>query len=93
MRSSSASCVASREARTGGAHGRRAREARTGGATSDESDEGRFFAPDELPATTFPEQVHRLRDALLAQPEALLQVAQRPSSREVAQDRASPEAD
>ena len=38
----------------------------TGGAsaTSEESDDVRFFAPDELPANTFPEHVHRLRDAL-----------------------------
>jgi 8-oxo-dGTP diphosphatase len=66
----------------------------TGGAstTSDESDEVRFFAPDELPANTFPEHVHRLRDALVAQPEALLTVAQGPSSREVARGRAAPEA-
>jgi 8-oxo-dGTP diphosphatase len=66
----------------------------TGGAsaTSDESDDVRFFAPDELPANTFPEHVHRLRDALSVQPEALLKMAQGPSSREVARGRAAPEA-
>jgi 8-oxo-dGTP diphosphatase len=66
----------------------------TGGAlaTSEESDDVRFFAPDELPANTFPEHVHRLRDALVAQPETLLKVAQGPSSREVARGRAAPEA-
>lgn len=53
-------------------------------ATSEESDDVRFFAPNELPANTFPEHVHRLRDALLAQPETLLKVAQGPSSRELA---------
>ena len=47
----------------------------------------RFFAPDDLPANTFPEHVHRLRDALVAQPETLLKVAQGPSSREVARGR------
>jgi ADP-ribose pyrophosphatase YjhB (NUDIX family) len=67
----------------------------TGGtpATSEESDDVRFFAPDELPANTFPEHVHRLRDALVAQPETLLKVAQGPSSREVAHGRAAPETD
>jgi hypothetical protein len=62
----------------------------TGGApaTSEESDDVRFFAPDELPANTFPAQVHRLHDALLAPPKTLLTVAQGPSSREVARGRA-----
>jgi ADP-ribose pyrophosphatase YjhB (NUDIX family) len=53
-------------------------------ATSDESD--------DLPANTFPEHGHRLRDALVAQPETLLKVAQRLSSHAVARGRAAPEA-
>jgi 8-oxo-dGTP diphosphatase len=53
-------------------------------ATSDESDDVCFFAPDELPANTFPEHVHRIRDALRDQPETLLKLAVGPSSRDVA---------
>jgi 8-oxo-dGTP diphosphatase len=66
----------------------------TGGAptTSEESAEVRCFAPDELPANTFPAHVQRLRDALVAQPETLLTVAQGPSSRAVARGRAAPTA-
>jgi 8-oxo-dGTP diphosphatase len=64
----------------------------TGGerATSDESDDVRFFAPDSLPANTFPEHVHRIRDALQGQPRALLKVAEGPSSRDVAQGKVIP---
>ncbi len=55
-------------------------------ATSDESDDVRFFAPDDLPANTFPEHIHRIRDALDAEPltQTLLKLAQGPSSRDVA---------
>lgn len=58
----------------------------TGGAlaTSDESDAVRFFAPDALPANTFPEHVHRIRDALRDEPRTLLKTAEGPSSRDVA---------
>lgn len=53
-------------------------------ATSDESDDVRFFLSDELPANTFPEHVHRIRDALWGAPWTLLKVAEGPSSRDVA---------
>jgi ADP-ribose pyrophosphatase YjhB (NUDIX family) len=52
--------------------------------TSDESDDVCFFAPDDLPANTFPEHVHRIRDALQGEPRSLLKVAEGPSSRDVA---------
>lgn len=60
----------------------------TGGAlaTSDESDTVRFFAPDALPANTFPEHVHRIRDALRGDPRTLLKAAEGPSSRDVARN-------
>jgi 8-oxo-dGTP diphosphatase len=51
-------------------------------ATSDESDDVRFFPLDSLPANTFPEHVHRIRDALQDAPRALLKRAEGPSSRE-----------
>jgi len=54
-------------------------------ATSDESDDVRFFAPDALPANTFPEHRHRIHDALAGGAQALLKVAEGPSSRDVAQ--------
>ncbi len=53
-------------------------------ATSDESDDVRFFAPDDLPANTFPEHVYRIRDALRGEPRTLLKAAEGPSSRDVA---------
>lgn len=58
----------------------------TGGerATSDESDDVRFFAPDDLPANTFPEHIHRIRDALHSDPQTLLKLAKGPSSRDIA---------
>lgn len=64
----------------------------TGGerATSDESDDVRFFAPDGLPANTFPEHIHRIRDALQGQPRALLKVAEGPSSRDIARGKVIP---
>ena len=49
----------------------------------------RFFALDSLPANTFPEHVHRIRDALRGEPHALLKVAEGPSSRDVARGKAS----
>jgi 8-oxo-dGTP pyrophosphatase MutT (NUDIX family) len=52
-------------------------------ATSDESDEVGFFAPAEVPPNTFPEHVHRIRDALRGEPRTVLKVAEGPSSREV----------
>jgi hypothetical protein len=60
--------------------------------TSEETDDVRFFFPDELPANTFPEHVHRLRDALAGEPQTLLKVAQGPSSRDVARGSVVPEA-
>jgi ADP-ribose pyrophosphatase YjhB (NUDIX family) len=60
--------------------------------TSDETDDVRFFFPDELPANTFPEHVHRLCDALAGDPKMLLKVAQGPSSRDVARSSIAPEA-
>ena len=68
----------------------------TGGAraTSEESDDARFFAPDALPANTFPEHVHRIRDALRAsergEERALLKRAEGPSSRAVARGEITP---
>ncbi len=58
----------------------------TGGAlaTSDESDAVRYFVPDALPPNTFPEHVHRIRDALRGEPRTLLKAAEGPSSRVVA---------
>ena len=58
----------------------------TGGerATSDESDDVRFFAPDDLPANTFPEHIHRIHDALHGELRALLKLARGPSSRDIA---------
>ena len=58
----------------------------TGGEriTSEESDDVRFFAPDDLPANTFPEHVHRIRDALRGESRAVLKVAEGPSSRAIA---------
>ena len=66
----------------------------TGGErqTSDETDDVCFFFPDELPTNTFPEHVHRLRDAPAGEPQTLLKVAQGPSSRDVARGSVSPEA-
>lgn len=63
----------------------------TGGerATSDESDDVRFFAPDDLPANTFPEHTHRIRDALDAEPQTLLTLARGPSSRDIARGTAT----
>ena len=60
----------------------------TGGAlaTSDESDAVRYFAPDALPANTFPEHVHRIRDALRGDHHTLLKAAEGPSSRDVARN-------
>jgi 8-oxo-dGTP diphosphatase len=60
--------------------------------TSAESDDVRFFAPDDLPANTFPEHVHRIRDALAAEIVPLLKVAKGPSSRDVARGAAGPSA-
>jgi ADP-ribose pyrophosphatase YjhB (NUDIX family) len=53
-------------------------------ATSDESDVVRFFALAELPPNTFPEHVHRIRDALQGASCTLLKIAEGPSSRDVA---------
>ncbi len=58
--------------------------------TSDESDDVRFFPPEDLPANTFPEHVHRIRDALAGEREPLLKRAQGPSSRDVARGEAVP---
>lgn len=65
----------------------------TGGerATSDESDDVRFFAPDSLPANTFPEHIYRIRDALRGEPRTLLKVAEGPSSRDVARGQIIPD--
>jgi 8-oxo-dGTP diphosphatase len=64
----------------------------TGGerATSEESDDVRFFAPDDLPSNTFPERVHRIRDALLSAQRALLKAAEGPSSRAIARGEITP---
>lgn len=64
----------------------------TGGerATSDESDDVRFFAPDDLPANTFPEHVHRIHDALEGELRTLLRVAKGPSSRDVMRGTVAP---
>ncbi len=59
-------------------------------ATSDESDDVRFFAPEDLPANTFPEHVHRIRDALQGELRTLLKVAEGPSSRDVARGNVAP---
>ncbi|MFI5273603.1 MAG: NUDIX hydrolase [Ktedonobacterales bacterium] len=58
----------------------------TGGAfaTSDESDDVRYFAPNAFPANTFPEHVHRVRDALRGESTTLLRRAEGPSSRAIA---------
>jgi ADP-ribose pyrophosphatase YjhB (NUDIX family) len=58
--------------------------------TSAESDDVRFFAPDDLPANTFPEHIHRIRDALVEGGSSLLKVAQGPSSRDVARGTTDP---
>jgi len=52
--------------------------------TSDESDDVRFFAPADLPSNTFPEHVHRIRDALGSELRTLLKRAEGPSSHDVA---------
>ena len=49
--------------------------------TSNESDDVRFFMPVELPATTFPEHVHRVRDAMCMEPQTMLKRAEEPSPR------------
>ena len=59
-------------------------------ATSDESDDVRFFAPDRLPANTFPEHIHRIHDALRGEARTLLKVAEGPSSRDVARGKIIP---
>lgn len=59
-------------------------------ATSGESDDVRFFAPDTLPANTFPEHIHRIRDALRDEPRTLLKVAEGPSSRDMARGKVIP---
>ena len=53
-------------------------------ATSDESDDVHFFALADLPANTFSEHVHRIRDALRGGPQTVLKRAEGPSSRDVA---------
>jgi 8-oxo-dGTP diphosphatase len=58
--------------------------------TSAESDDVHFFAADDLPLNTFPEHVHRVRDALAGRTSPLLKVAQGPSSRDVAHGTAGP---
>jgi ADP-ribose pyrophosphatase YjhB (NUDIX family) len=58
--------------------------------TSDESNDVRFFAADDLPANTFPEHAHRIRDALRGGERALLKVAEGPSSRDLARGEVAP---
>ena len=59
--------------------------------TSDESDDVRFFAPYNLPVNTSTEHVHRIRDALHGEQQALLKVAEGPSSRDVARGIVTPQ--
>src|SRR5262249_23200347 len=46
---------------------------------SDESDDVGFFAPANLSANTFPEHIHRIRDALHGEPQTVLKRAVGPS--------------
>lgn len=60
-------------------------------ATSDESDDVRFFVPEELPTNTFPEHIHRTSMMYWrASGESLLKRAEEPSSHDVARGEAVP---
>jgi ADP-ribose pyrophosphatase YjhB (NUDIX family) len=51
---------------------------------TDETDDARYFALDDLPANTFREHAARARDAALGQPAAVLRVPTGPTGREQA---------
>lgn len=54
-----------------------------GAQPTEEADDHRFFAPDDLPANVSPRQVERIHDALAGHQESVLRVQRGPGAREL----------